>query len=72
MTDAFDNVIPYLERKLANDTAIGVWVHMQCPENHAVEARSRYEAMADKTDPHAVASMIANVISTAQSARGEL
>jgi hypothetical protein len=44
-------VIPNLERPFANDTAIGVWVLKQCPDNYAVEARSRYEAMADKTDP---------------------
>ena len=51
VTDAFDNVIPYLERPFADNTAIGVWVLKQCPDNYAVEARSRYEAMADKTDP---------------------
>ena len=72
VTDAFDNVIPYLERAFADNTAIGAWVLKQCPENYAVEARSRYAAMADKTDPHAVAAMVSDVISTAQSAKGDL
>ena len=53
VTDAFDNVIPYLERAFADDTAVGAWVLKQCPENYAVEARSRYAAMHDKSDPHA-------------------
>ena len=66
VTDAFDNVIPYLERGFKDNTAIGAWVLKQCPDNYAPEARTRYEAMTDKTDPHAVASMIASVISTAQ------
>ena len=72
VTDAFDNVIPYLERAFADDTAVGAWVLKQCPENYAVEARSRYAAMHDKSDPHVVAAMISEVISTAQSAKGDL
>ena len=72
VTDAFDNVIPYLERGFKDSTAIGAWVLKQCPDNYAPEARTRYEAMSYKTDPHAVASMIASVISNAQAAKGEL
>ena len=50
---------PYFERGFPDSTAIGFWVLKQCPENYAAEARTRYEAMGDKTDPHVVASMIA-------------
>ena len=60
--------MPFLERKVANDTAISAWVVKQVPLEHGIEVRGMFNALgaADKADPHGVASKIVEIMAQAR------
>ena len=66
--------MPFLERKVANDTAISAWVVKQVPLDHGIEVRGMFNALgaAEKSDPHGVASKIVEIMAQARDPLEEL
>ena len=68
VSDAIDNIFPYLKRKYSTPEEIGEWVLSQVPERHGAECRTGVRALtaAEKKDPHKVATTCADIIATAR------
>ena len=70
VSDAIDNIFPYLKRKYSTPEEIGEWVLSQVPDKHGAECRTVVRTLSadEKRDPHKVASVCVDAMAKARPA----